>query len=257
MAYKKSAVSVGLQFENNVLNLLTECGIKAFRTNKSNSDDPKEYKAGFDGGVDIIGRYSPKGKIYREFTFYIQCKCHKNGLTKSAISEVYAGMHARNSYGDGNIPVVIASGDATVETLQFAKSLGVELILDREMALIAHARATKSIEYANYGILMKVILYHYTNDWNILNRLPYTIPELTSKNMRQELYKQTKIDLDRLQSKWDYLAMQESKLQQERQRTLDSTKAVMLRNVQLCDFSRNSHEKHIGEDEPTIGLDSG
>ena len=40
-------------------------------------------------------KYSVVGKTYKDFIFYIQCKHHNKDLTKSAISEVYAGMHAR------------------------------------------------------------------------------------------------------------------------------------------------------------------
>ena len=48
-------VEKGLQFEVAIVNMLTKCGFKAWRTNQSNEADPERYKAGFDGGVDIIG----------------------------------------------------------------------------------------------------------------------------------------------------------------------------------------------------------
>jgi len=250
-------VEKGLRFENNVLKLLKECGIEAWRTNQANPDDPEQYKAGFDGGVDIIGRYTVKGKIYKDFVFYIQCKCQNKDLTKSAISEVYAGMHARNATGAGSIPVVIASGSATTETLQFAKGLGVELILDREIELLSHARAIRKIEYSNYGVLMKVMLYHYTKDRSLLEGLPDTFTSLSNKSIKQSVIEQTEIDIEAIQSEWDSISMQESKLQQKRQKALDKTKVVMLRNLQLSDFSRNSHEKHKKNDTPTINMDSG
>ena len=114
-------------------------------------------------------------KIYKDFVFYIQCKCW-NGkeLTKSAISEVYAGMHARGGVSKGSIPVVFTTSEASQETRQFAENLGVELILNRELALISHARTTGNIVYANYGVLMKVMLYHYTKSRDLLETLPDT-----------------------------------------------------------------------------------
>ena len=100
---KKSPVEIGIAYENKVVEILQSCGLTAYRTNKANESDPEQYKAGFDGGVDIIAKYSVTvRKIYKDFVFYIQCKCW-NGkeLTKSAISEVYAGMHARG--GDNRL----------------------------------------------------------------------------------------------------------------------------------------------------------
>lgn len=257
MEHERSAVEVGLEFENTVLRLLTECGIDAYRTNKANPSDPQQYRAGFDGGVDIIGRYSIAGKVYKDFVFYIQCKCWKNSLTKSAISEVYAGMHARGGLSIGSIPVVIASGSATEETIQYAESLGVEVILDIHIQLLSSARALGHIEYGNYGILMKILLYHYTKDKDWLDTLPDTIPNLNDRTIKQELLEQTKDDLDKIQAEWDAIALQENKLHRKRQKILDMTKVAMFRNIQASDFNRNSHEKHIKSDKPTIDMDSG
>lgn len=51
---KKSPVEIGIEYENNVVKILQSCGLTAYRTNKANESDPEQYKAGFDGGVDII-----------------------------------------------------------------------------------------------------------------------------------------------------------------------------------------------------------
>lgn len=90
-----TAVEKGLQFEKAVVDMLNKCGFKAWRTNQSNEADLERYKAGFDGGVEIIATFDVVKPICRNVCFYIQCKCHKEPLTKSAISEIYAGMHAR------------------------------------------------------------------------------------------------------------------------------------------------------------------
>lgn len=255
----KSPVEIGIAYENKVVEILQSCGLTAYRTNKANESDPEQYKAGFDGGVDIIAKYSVTvSKIYKDFVFYIQCKCW-NGkeLTKSAISEIYAGMHARGGVSKGSIPVVFATSEASQETRQFAENLGVELILNRELALISHARTTGSIVYANYGVLMKVMLYHYTKNRDLLETLPDTNSNIESMTWKEQVLTQTKMDIAMLQSEWDTIASQELKLQQKRQKAIDKTKLAMLRNVQTIDYSKNSHEKHIKSDKPTIDMDSG
>lgn len=128
----ESAVAKGLAYEEKVVKNLRAWGLDAHRTNITNPDDPEEYKHGFDGGVDIIARFKAKTKLKRDITFYIQCKDHKKELSKSAISEVYAGMHARKNINDICVPVVISESTASQETMQFAKALGVELILAKE-----------------------------------------------------------------------------------------------------------------------------
>lgn len=255
---KKSPVEIGMAYENRVVDILQECGLEAYRTNKANPSDPEQYKAGFDGGVDVIGRYSVKGKVYKDFVFYIQCKCwSEKDLTISAIAEVYAGMHARNGFSKGSIPVVFATVEASEETRLYAKQLGVELILNREMALISQARTAGQIVYANYGVLMKIMLYHYTKDRDLIETLPDTDSNTNTISWKDQLYTQTQMDIAMLQSEWDTIASQELKLQQKRQKAIDKTKLAMLRNVQTIDYSRNSHERHIKGDSPTIDMESG
>ena len=99
-----TAVEKGLQFEKAVVDMLNKCGFKAWRTNQSNEADLERYKAGFDGGVDIIATFDVIKPICRNVCFYVQCKCHKEPLTKSAISEVYAGMHARKGTTVTSLP---------------------------------------------------------------------------------------------------------------------------------------------------------
>lgn len=111
---------------------------------QSNEADSERYKAGFDGGVDIIAKFDVVKPICRNLCFYIQCKCHKEPLTKSAISEVYAGMHARKGTTVTSLPV----------------------------------------PYGNYGNLMRVILYHYTKDVVWIKTLPESQPALGIQSMR-------------------------------------------------------------------------
>ena len=152
-------VEKGLQFEYAVADMLTKCGLSAWRTNTKNVADPKQYKAGFDGGVDIIAVFNITEPINRNVCFYIQCKCHKEPLTKSAISEVYAGMHARKGTTVTSLPVVFATSDASQETMQFAKDLGVELFLKDEFVLFKNAASALD----NFTPLCYNKLYMYIN----------------------------------------------------------------------------------------------
>ena len=96
-----SAAAKGKSYEELIVDILNQSGLEAWRTNKANSADPVQYKAGFDGGVDICATFSHNGKnAYKEFLFYIQCKNHKVPLEKTAVAEVYAGMHVRNAKAD-------------------------------------------------------------------------------------------------------------------------------------------------------------
>ena len=250
----KSAVEKGFEFETRVLSVLHACNIKAWRTNSANPDDPDNYKAGFDGGVDIMARYSTNEKISKEYVFYIQCKCWKNDITKQAISEVYAGMHARFGFSKGSIPVVIADSNASEETRQFAKNLNVELILTDELRLLDNARIYRRAPYGDYGVLMNVLLYCYTKQKEILYKLPDTFTEIEEPDIKEKLYEETQADFERIQANLDSIASREYKLQIERQKNLDMTKMAVMRNIQTVDYYRNKQEK---KDKPTITLEDG
>lgn len=73
----KNAVTIGIEFEQRIEKILNQCGLSACRTNKTNPHDPENFKHGFDGGVDIIAEFKHE---LREYTFYIQCKCHAKGI---------------------------------------------------------------------------------------------------------------------------------------------------------------------------------
>ena len=254
----KSAVSIGIEFENRVLNLLIESGLEAWRTNKANPDDPEQYKAGFDGGVDIIARCQEP----RDYIFYIQCKCHKTELAKTAISEVYAGMHARSGVDGVSIPVVFSTSGASEETRQYAKSLGVELILSDDMNRLNHAKIYGETVYANYGTLMRVLIYHYTKDKDLVNCLPDYYNELSNQNIKSLMLEEAKVSLNDIQSKWDVITSKEFKLQQERQRALDATKYAIIQNIHSVDYYRkdNGNKKNVKREvreKPTITKDSG
>ena len=69
-------------------------------------------------------------------------------------------MHVRKNYRDLCIPVVISSTTASQETMQYAKALGVELILANEWGLLHYIKKNNHAVYGNYGLLMKIIIYY-------------------------------------------------------------------------------------------------
>lgn len=251
------SVSIGIRFEESVVNMLNTCGLEAYRTNKTNIHDPEGYKRGFDGGVDIIATYQTSIKKDRDFVFFIQCKCQKHPLEKSAISEVYAGMHVRKGFGDACIPVVIATCEASQETMQYAKELGVELIMREQMEIIKQAHETGKIPYVNYGTLMKVMLYHYTKDTIWLDTLPLVRNVLSEISMTEQLLEAAKVDFDKAQTYMDRADQMERRAREERQKALDIQKAVVLRSIQMNSSAHDRKETHVKKEKPTVVEDSG
>lgn len=239
-----SYVNKGFRFEVSIEKFLNDLGIEAHRTNKANDDDLDQYKSGFDGGVDIIARYSDKAKERKEYTFYIQCKCHEKDLTKTAIAEVYTGMHVRKALGNTSFPVVIATADASQETRQYASELGVELLLQDEFDLIHQAERTKNMTYGNYGNLLKLIFYRITHNDIWLDTLPdveYNIDDIT---ITEKLLEESKIDFDNAQSHLDKARSWERKVAEERQKALDIQKVAVFRSLRAnklinCDAVEN------------------
>lgn len=250
MSNNINAVTKGLDYEDRVVKTLTNWGLDAHRTNVTNPDDPEEYKHGFDGGVDIIARYSADTKVKRDLTFYIQCKDHKKELTKSAISEVYAGMHARKATDRLSYAVVVTTTTASQETMQFAKALGVELITAREKEILKYVVQTKHATYDNYGPLMKIIIYHYTKDTIWLDTLPENGNPLSDIAMKEKLLKQTEADFDSAQADLDSADNYERKAKEARQRAIDKQKTAALRAIQASGLSGKTKKSDSKADKP-------
>lgn len=249
----ENSVNKGFQFEEQITKLLNSCGLKAVRTNKTNEYDPDNYKHGFDGGVDIIATFDTVGRYERHFEFYIQCKCRKEDLTKSAISEVYGGMHARKATGDSCVPVVVAAGDASQETRQFAKDLGVELFLFKEAEIIINARAKIKIPYDNYGKLLKAMLYGVTKDDVWLQTLPENTNRLTKLTQNDQIMIATVADYNCAQSYLDSAEYHDRRAREDRQKALDIQKMIVYRTLEMGNLLNASKEK----DTPTIDMDDG
>lgn len=227
-----SAVEKGLKFEESVLEFINDCGMKAIRTNKSNEYDPDCYKAGFDGGVDIIAEFETASIFNKSAVFYIQCKCHEAALSKQAVCEVYAGMHARKVNLSNSYAVVFTTSDISQETRQYAKSLEVELFTKTEFSIVQNSMSGMPVEYDNYSTFMKSLLYLITKNTVWLNSLPYTPNNIFSSNTTEEYLKKCKVDFDRAQSYLDSAKALERKAEQERQKALDIQRVTVFRSLQ-------------------------
>jgi hypothetical protein len=228
-----SPVEKGMRYEEKVVSILKGYGLEAFRTNKANESDPVQYKAGFDGGVDVIAKFSTtETKVYKDFVFYIQCKDHKADLTKSAIEEVYAGMHARNAKSPNCIPVVFSSSEATKETRQFAMGLGVELFLPEHDQLLEDAKKGIPIPYSNYGVLLKILLSVATKDKTWLDTLPDYQSKINNLTSLDQQLIASEIDFDEAQALLDEAAQYERKAQAQRQKSLDIQRMAVMRTLQ-------------------------
>lgn len=260
---KIDPVAKGIAFEKLITDILNKSGFNAYRTNITNPYDPGEYKHGFDGGVDIIATWESDktAKTHREFEFFIQCKCHKNDLTKAAIAEVYAGMHARKANENYQLPVVIAVGDASKETLQYAKSLGVELILREEVNVLMQARAGVKIPYKSYGIMTKLILFHHTKDSIWVDTLPIGKKKYDVQNTTDYLLNQANIDFDNAESSLRMAELYDRKANAERRKALDIQKAAVYRSIQASGFlkeqQRNKKKTHRESESPSDAMDGG
>lgn len=253
----RNAVDIGIKYEKKVLEALQTYGLKAYRTNQTNIHDPKGYKHGFDGGVDIIAEFHTSIKGGRDFTFYIQCKCHNRDLIKTAVSEVYAGMHVRKGFGGSCIPVVIATCGASQETMQYAKELGVELFLQEQADIVIRAKATGKAPYGSYGTFLKVLLYLCTKDTMWIDALPENRNTLSKISMTEQLLMDTKADFDRAQSYLDSADSMERRAREERQKALDIQKAAAYRAIQAGGLADNGRENHTKKEKPTVIEDSG
>ena len=232
-----SAISKGLSFEEAVVNKLNGLGLKSHRTIVSNIFDPDGYKRGFDGGIDIITEviYNKKKK----FTFYIQCKNQANNLTKTAISEAYAGTIFRNHKG---FPVVISTSDASEETRQFAKDLGVELILPEDDSILQQAKITQQYQARDYGNLMRMILYRYTKDASLLKALRNLRVPFADKKAYNETLKTVASEFNNAQALLDDADKHERLASEARQKSLTIQKSVAYNTIMLRDDIKHLKE---------------
>lgn len=249
-----SAVEKGIRFEKRIIEKLTEAGFKAHRTNVTNEHDPENYKHGFDGGVDIIATYELTGTVNKSYTFYIQCKNHAKDLTKTAISEVYAGMKVRNATG---IPVVIAMSNASQETRQYAKELGVELYLIEEDKILKDAKKTGKVAYGNYGVLLKLMLYHYTKDTSLLATLPDCKGAIKAISQTDQFIEDAKKEFDRAQTFLDYADSCDKKAKENRQKALDIQRIAVYRNIRAMEELSKDKKGSRDRERTTIAKDSG
>lgn len=188
-------------------------------------------------------RASFKGKRSPEFFIYIQCKNHKVPLEKTAVAEVYAGMHVRNATADNCIPVVFSTSDASEETRLYAKQLGVELILSHEMSMIIQAKKTGKVPYDNYGILMRTILFYHTHDEVWFDALPDNKSNLAMVSMAEQYMDSAKSEFDKAEVYLNNAAALEQKALENRKKALDIQKVAVYRSLCACENLRPHRDR--------------
>ena len=142
-----------------------------------------------------------------------------------------------------SLPVVFATSDASQETMQFAKDLGVELFLKDEFTLVKDAEAGLPVPYGNYGNLMRVILYHYTKDVVWIKTLPESQPALGIQSMRNRMIDEANLDFEQSQTYLDRASSLERKAREQRQKALDIQKSAVYRALQACSFFKKEHKQ--------------
>ncbi len=248
----------GYEFEKAMVKFLNDYGFKAYRTNKANEADPKCFKAGYDGGVDIIATCEMHhNNDMKSFVFYIQCKNHKDDIGKEAVSAVYAGLHSRKATGANSIPVVIATSDMSQETLLFAKSLDVEVFLKNEYQLIQNTINGYKPPYAQYGIMMKCLLYNVTHDAIWFDTLPNTGVILRDISMAERLMESYNMNFDEAQSHMDKMSMYQRKAMEESQKALDIQKMTVYNALMDLDAILHKQKKEIDNATKEASLESG
>lgn len=246
-----SAVEIGVRFEEETVEFLNSLGLRAVRTNKANEYDPPQYKAGFDGGVDVIARYSTTdADVYKDFTFYIQCKYQKHDLTKTAIADVVTGMKIRKATAPNCIGVVMTNADVTAETRLYAKEAGVEIFqkVHNHIVLDARDKQGYKIPYGKYGIFMKVLLYQVTKNKYWLEALPDYQGKVDDATQLEKLIKQSELDFDKAQSILDDANKYERKVMELRQRSLDIQKNATLRALTATDTLKTKRDRQTKND---------
>lgn len=253
----RSAVDIGFKFEEDVVKMLQTFGLEACRTNKTNIHDPEGYKHGFDGGVDIIATFHTSVKRDRDFTFFIQCKCQKHPLEKSAIAEVFTGMFVRKGSGDSCIPVVFATCEASPDTRRYAKEAGVELFLKEEFYMVNAASPTVKVSYKDYGVLTKVLLYLRTKDTIWLDTLPSNGIATSPITTEEQLLAEIKAEHDKAQSRLDYADSLERQAREQRRIAIDIERTAVYNVVKASGLAKTNKEHHTEKEKPAVIKDSG
>ena len=146
--FQPKACKSGTDYELWVLNLLNIAGFNAKRTGKE------------DNGVDIMAEINICDTIYK---FNIQCKFYNKPIGKAPIQEVYTGSMYYNNNGN---PVVITNNRMTIDALNYAKSMGVEVISQfefDELSMIVRNKLTINDVKSHLGLLGIIIGQHFKN----------------------------------------------------------------------------------------------
>ena len=164
-------------------------------------------------------------------------------LTKSAISEAFAGMHTRKDFSGIYVPVMITTANVSKKTIQYAKDLNVELFLVSDKELLKQAKVTKTIPYGNYGIFFKVLAYKCTKDRVWIDTLPDNKNALSDISIIEKLLKNAECDFNNAQAYMDNADEYERKAREERQKAIDIQKVNVYRALQISGLANDKGAK--------------
>lgn len=202
----------GIDFENFIVGVLKDCGIKASTTGNE------------DRGIDIIASATIDDITNK---FYIQCKFWNNTVGLHPIQEVYAGTHY---FGNDGQPVLITNNRVTLNARLYAKQLGVEVIGDAEFKELKEVARTKTIANPNTHGLLAILAGAFAED---LDYVRSSMQAPVDKIDTKEKLKLTLLnDFDRATE----YTKEAARLQQEAsyctQKALTLQKEALLRNLE-------------------------
>lgn len=145
----------GITFEDKVYHMLTAMDFTVTKTGGPN-----------DNGIDMIARMHFNTDIIPAFA--LQIKAWNKEVTKSAVQEVFTGVHYyRASY----IPVVFTISNVTLPTREFAKHLGVQIISKTEINLIVDTFRHKKISALTDSLFLNILLAEAAYDYKALEKI--------------------------------------------------------------------------------------
>jgi hypothetical protein len=155
------------------------------------------------------------------------------------------------------IPVVCSTCNATAETRQYAKDLGVELLLNEEMTLIKNAKAGIPVAYStSYGYLLRVLLFNVTDNDIWIKTMPVTSNCIPDPSYKDIMLQEAEADFNQAQSLIDRAMSLQMSANELRQKSLDIQKAAAFRVLNSYPEQKTNHVKHSKE-TPTIDKESG
>jgi hypothetical protein len=130
------------------------------------------------------------------------------------------------------------------------------------MRILEEASKTKTASYANYGILMKALLFHCTKDVNWVNTMPENTDTASDISATEELLHLTMQSFNDAQSHLDTINQYQAKIMEEQQKSLNIQRVAVYKvleaSIKIGKQCKNCRQRQKSQaPAPTIDLDSG